>query len=408
MIAHSSQRPLEGLRIIENANVITGPFAGQILADLGADVIKVENPQGDQFRLWDGAEASSDEVIPPTFAAYNRGKRSISIDLKTPQGVEVFRRLVVDADVVIENARPGAMDRLHVGYPDLKELNPQLVYCAISGMSSRGPEAKRPTFDAVAQAASGIWSQLTDMNDPEPVGPPLADQLTALFAVIGILSALRARDLTGEGGLVETNMLAACLGFQPHSIAASAQSDSAPDRLSRARVSQSYAFVDVDGRPFAIHLSTPQKFWEGLCDVVGRTDLVQHPDFANKRGRIAKYLELRAILQETFATRTRDHWLALLRERDVPAAPILRLDEALASEQVRAIGIIHGADTADGTGLATESNGMRVKLPIEFAGEFAAAIGPPPRLGEHTRDLLGECGYDTAACDELFRTGSVR
>jgi len=156
---------LSGVTVIEVANVITGPYAGMLLADLGADVIKVESPEGDQFRRW---QAESDD-IRSAFAAYNRGKRSVVLDLKSPEGRQALERLVATADVMIENFRPGVMDRLGVGWSRLSEVNPRLVYCYVSGMGSTGPERSRPTYDAVAQALSGLWSQLTDMSDPQPV-----------------------------------------------------------------------------------------------------------------------------------------------------------------------------------------------------------------------------------------------
>jgi formyl-CoA transferase len=387
---------LKGVRIVEAANVITGPFAGMLLADLGAEVIKVEAPTGDPFRRW---QSESDDVRP-AFAAYNRGKRSIGLNLKDESGRALFKELVASADVVIENSRPGVMDRLGVGWDALREVNPQLVYCYVSGMGTTGPERDRPTYDAVAQALSGLWSQFTDLTDPEPVGPPMADQLTGMYAAMSILAGLRHRDATGEGSRVEVSMLAACLAFQTAGVADVTLEHHVATKTSRARNSQSYAFVASDGRPFAVHLSTPRKFWVGLCRTVGMPELVDDPRYAVKSARIAGYAELHELLADVFATQPRDSWLAKLADNDVPAAPILTLDEAVDHPQARAIGVI---DRQSGPRL----QGL-VRSPISVDGQHCAAEWPPPLLGEHTVSVLEELGVSSPEeRDRLRKAGTV-
>jgi crotonobetainyl-CoA:carnitine CoA-transferase CaiB-like acyl-CoA transferase len=389
---------LSGVTVIEVASVITGPYAGMLLADLGADVIKVESPDGDQFRRW---QAESEE-IRSAFAAYNRGKRSVVLDLKTEEGRQALERLVTGADVVIENFRPGVMDRLGVGWARLREVNPRLVYCYVSGMGSMGPERSRPTYDAVAQALSGLWSQLTDVSDPQPVGPPMADQLTGMFSAIAILAGLQHRVTTGEGTQVEVSMLAACLGFQTSAISAYCREGEVADMTSRAHNSQSYAFVASDGLPFAIHLSTPRKFWQGLCHTVERADLIDDERYATKSARIRAYDELHRIFGEVFRTAPRAHWLDALARHDVPAAPINRIDEALSHPQVEAIGIVdHGDDVPPGL------RGL-VRSPISTGGEQLSSRRPPPLLGADSVSVLTGAGYTEAEIEHLRSLGVLR
>jgi crotonobetainyl-CoA:carnitine CoA-transferase CaiB-like acyl-CoA transferase len=372
--------PLEGTKVIEMANVISGPYAGMLLADLGAEVVKVEMPgSGDVFRMWDGDVTK----IRPYFAAYNRGKRSVTLDVRTDEGREAFLRLAAGADVVVENFRPGVMDRFGLGYEAVREVAPEVVYCSVTGMGNRGPAAAQPVYDAVVQAVSGLWSQLTDMDDPEPVGPAISDQLTSLYAVQGILAALLHRERTGEGQHLHASMLAASMAFQTVPIADWTMEGRVADKSSRPRRSQSYAFRASDGRPLAIHLSTPQKFWLGLLRVVGRPELADDPRFGDKAGRIAHYDELHEILAEEFARRPRDEWLARLGEEDVPSAPINTIAEALDEPQVQAGDLVQ----TFGTG---ERAVDLVGFPVEFSASPCTPGLPPPEIGEHSDEVLAE------------------
>ena len=392
-----SMKLLEGVTIIESSAVITGPFAAMILADLGANVIKVEPPTGDQFRRWESDEAG----VLPTFACYNRGKRSIAIDLKSEQGQEVYRRLVREADVVLENFRPGAMDRLGLGFESLRTINPRLVYCHISGMGTEGPERDRPTFDAVAQAMSGLWSQFTDLAAPEPVGPPMADQLTGMFAAIGILAGLQHRDRTGDGIRIETNMLAACLAFQGPGVVSYTYEGESLTKTARARQSQSYALVASDGKPLAIHLSTPKKFWAGLCRAAERPDLIEDARFDTKPKRIAAYDELHDLFSGVFSTRTRDEWLDRLQAEDVPCAPILTVGEAVEHPQVVHNAIIEGPRTEH------EFGGL-VRSPIRVGGRHLAGDRPAPRLGSDADSVLANFGFSEHERESLYADDVVR
>ncbi len=389
-------RLLQDVTVIESASVITGPLAGMMLADLGATVIKVESPSGDAFRAWEGEE----KTLSPTFAAYNRGKSSIAVNLKEEEGRHVFRELVAAADVVIENSRPAVMDRLGVGYEQLRAVNPRLVYCYISGMGVTGPDSDRPTFDAVAQALSGLWSQYTDLQSPEPVGPPAADQLTGIYAAVAVLAGLQHRHISGEGVRLDVDMLSSCLAFQGSGLASLSREGKLPTKMSRARDSQSYAFVGSDGRPFAIHLSTPTKFWRGLCDTIGKPGLFDDLRFSTKSARIANYEELERILAAVFREQPREYWLKLLASNDVPSAPIYTLADSLEHRQVRATG------TVDMENPEARLRGL-VRSPIAVEGVHLASVLPPPEYAQDTDSIMASLGRSPNEVARLRQLGVV-
>ncbi|MCU1431760.1 MAG: CoA transferase [Actinotalea sp.] len=388
---------LAGLRVLELATVITGPYAGMLLADLGADVIKVEPPSGDGFRGWDG---TGSPTVRPAFAAYNRGKQSIAIDLKRDEGRQLVHQLAAQADAVIENFRPGVADRLGIGYDDLRTVNERIVYCSITGLGAEGPDRDRPTYDAVAQAMSGLWSQLVDLSDPDPVGPPLADQLTGMYAALAILAGVTGARRTGVGQHVELSMLGSCIAFQALGVATFLDSGAVPAKRTRAQTSQSYGFVASDGKPLTVHLSTPQKFWVGLCRAVGRPELADSPRFATKADRVRRYDELKAELSAIFATAPRQEWLDRLAEHDVPSAPILDVAEMAEHPQVRSSGILERSGVA-------RHDTAPVRSPVRTGGAHLAAPLPPPELSEHAAAVLAGLGIGDEAVRQLRSAGVV-
>jgi crotonobetainyl-CoA:carnitine CoA-transferase CaiB-like acyl-CoA transferase len=372
---------LSGIRVIEMANVISGPFTGMLLADLGADVIKVEMPgTGDPFRTW----AGNSGTVSPAFAAYNRGKRSVELDVKSREARENYLRLVRSADVVIENFRPGVLDRVGVGYEQIKDIAPSLIYCSISGMGQRGPYRDMPTYDGIAQAFSGLWSQLVDIDSPEPVGPPMSDQLTGLYAALGILGALISRESTGEGRRIDVSMLGASVAFQPHAIAEYFSLGVTADKTSRARISQSFAFVCADNLPLAIHLSSPTKFWLALLKTVRREDLAENELYASKPLRERNYETLAAELQAVFQKRDRSEWLKRLRTHDVPCAPLYTLAETMADPQVEALSLSRVFGDGD---RAIRLVGYPIDDPQRIDDDSKR---PVPLLGEHNREVFAE------------------
>lgn len=389
--------PLDGVRVLEVANFISGPYAAMLLADLGADVTKVEPPgAGDPFRGWGEREGA----LRPQFAAYNRGKKSAALDLRTDDGRRAYAALAARSDVVVENFRPGTADRMGIGYDALRAPNPGLVYCAITGVGSSGPAAHRPIYDAIGQALSGLWSVLVDLHDPAPVGPPISDQLTGLYAAYGVLAALTARARTGTGQRIEISMLAASMAFLTEPIANYLLMGEVADQHSRPRRSQSYAFVAKDGLPFAIHLSSPPKFWEALTAAIERPELLGDARFRAKADRVLNYDALRATLAATFRTRERAEWLERLERRDVPAAPINDVAEAVADPQARRAGMVR-----------TFGHGERALELVGFAVAFEATPSeaglPPPDLGEHTDAVLADAGFDADERARMRAAGAI-
>lgn len=387
--------PLAGVRVLELASYVTGPYASALLADMGAEVVKVEErTQGDPFRGWGKGGYSS------TFRSVNRGKRSLAIDLRADAGRDAVQALADRADVLIENYRPGVVDRLGIGYAAVRARNPRIVFCSISGFGSSGPYRDRPGYDTVGQAMSGLLGLLTDFDDPKAMGISLSDHITGVFACTGILAALVGRGETGPGRRVETSLLQATTAFVAENAARYFDEGEIPTRATRAKIAQGYAFVGGDGGAFVIHLSSPPKFWQGLTEAVGRTDLREDPRFVDRAARVRHYDELHAILETIFETEPRRTWLDRLEACDVPAGPINRLDEVFEDPGVQALDLVQ-------TVVHPTAGPMRlVGSGVTLEGHDESTIAPPPLLGEQTDAILGELGYSAEAIAAL-RTAEV-
>ncbi|MCD0502716.1 CaiB/BaiF CoA transferase family protein [Bordetella petrii] len=367
---------LDGVRVIEQGTFITGPAAGMMLADLGADVIKVEQPGGgDPFRAFKGG------LYSPHYQTYNRNKRSIELDSKDEKDAQVFDALIQDADVYIQNFRPGTAERLGAGEARLRELNPRLVYCAISGFGQTGPAAARPAYDTVAQAASGFLNLLINPANPRVVGPAIADALTGFYAAYGILGALVERARTGRGRRVDVSMLEAMCHFNLDAFTHFFSEGEVMGPYSRPSVSQSYTLRCADGKWIALHMSSPEKFWRGLAEAIERPQLFDDARYATREGRIAHQDELIELLGGIFATRPRDAWCQRLLARDVPHAPVYDTSEALQDPQARHLEIeIEGVHPRRGAW-------RTVRSPVSFDGQLPTQVRPPPELGEHSDEI---------------------
>jgi len=365
------QPTLTGIRVVEQGTFITGPCAGMMLADLGADVIKVESPEGDPYRAYQGGRYS------PHFQAYNRNKRSVALDMKRPDDCALFRTLIREADVYIQNFRPGTAERLGAGVAELRRLNPRLVYCSISGFGSSGPYTERPSYDSVAQALSGFLSVVVDYGRPRFLGPALADAITGLYASQGVLSALVQRGRTGGGCHVEVSMLEAMAHFAVEPFTAFFALGQTPSSSDRPRLAQAYILRTADERLIAIHLSSLEKFWEGLVAALEAPELGRDSRFNPRERRIAEYEALQQELEARFALQPLAHWVQRLHEQDVPHAPVNRIDEVVHDPQVEHLGIVVPIEEA--------AYGARqsVRPALQFDGVHARSVRAAPELDQH-------------------------
>ena len=365
---------LSGIRVVEQGTFITGPCAGMMLADLGADVVKIESPTGDPYRAYQGGQFS------PHFQAYNRNKRSIALDLNAAGDRKVFDDLIASADVYIQNFRPGTAERLGAGRQRLHDLNPRLVYCSISGFGASGPYADRPSYDSVAQALSGFLSVVVDPDRPRFLGPALADAITGIYAAYGVLGALFERSRTGRGRLVEVSMLEAMAHFAVEPFAAFFALDRAPQSSDRPRLAQAYILRTADGGLIAIHLSSLEKFWEGLVSALAAPSIGGDERFRTRQGRIDNYEALGAALDAQFARHPLQHWVERLGANDVPFAPINRIDQVVDDAQVRHLGLVVPVERAHGGKQA-------VRPAVQFDGVRATSVTTAPLLDEHGTDI---------------------
>lgn len=380
---------LSGTRVLELGTFITGPCAGMMLADLGADVIKVESPEGDPYRSYQGGQYS------PHFQAYNRNKRSIALDLKNPADRSTFEQLVRDADVFIQNFRPGTVDRLGAGIQRLHELNDRLIYCSISGFGASGPYVDRPSYDSVAQALSGFLSVVVDADRPRFLGPALADAITGLYAAYGTLGALVQRARTGKGFAVEVSMLEAMAHFTVEPFAAFFALGTNPTSSDRPRLAQAYILRTADDRLIALHLSSLEKFWSGLVAALQAPELGTDSRFNTRAARIAHYAALGAELDQRFARAPLAAWAGRLSANDVPFAPVQSIDEVIEDPQVKHLGLIVPVLNPHGGALA-------VRPAVQFSGQRAQSVRGAPLLNEHgaaIRQALAGTGHWPAAAD---------
>lgn len=374
---------LAGIRVLEQGTFITGPCAGMMLADLGADVIKIESLEGDPYRAYQNGQYS------PHFQAYNRNKRSLALNLKSAPDGKLLDGLVREADVFIQNFRPGTAERLGIGVARLQELNPRLIYCSISGFGSSGPYAERPSYDSVAQALSGFLSVVVDYRRPQFLGPALADAITGMYASQAILGALIERGRTGRGRLVEVSMLEAMTHFAVEPFAAYFALGETPTSADRPRLAQAYILHTGDQRLIAIHLSSLEKFWTGLVAALEAPGLASDPRFNTRLGRIAEYEALRLELDAHFSRHPLAYWVERLQKNDVPHAPINRIDEVVADPQVEHLGIVVPIESPHG---ATHA----VRPAAQFDGERARSVRPAPLLDEHGAAIRAELAHGTA------------
>ena len=369
-------KPLAGIRVLDMGTFITGPAAAMLLADLGAEVIKVEQPgTGDPFRAFDG------DLYSPHFQTYNRNKKSVELNTKDEADLAQFDELVKSADVFIQNFRPGVAERLGVSAERLQAINPRLVYCDISGFGNDGPWRDRPAFDTVAQASSGFLRLLINPANPRVVGPAIGDAITGFYAAYGILAALFERETTGKGRRLETSMFEALSHFNMDDFTHYLSVDEVMGPWSRPHVSQSYVFRCADGGWIALHMSSPPKFWENLAEAVGQPDMLRRPEFESRPARIANYEKVVEFLAPIFAQQPRAYWEERLAALEVPHSPVYTSKEVVEGE------------LAAHHKLVIEGEGQRgrfrtIRFPVRFDGEIEDSVVPPPELGADNGAVL--------------------
>lgn len=386
--------PLKGIRVLDLSRVLAGPWAGQCLGDLGADVIKVEKPgSGDDTRSWGPPFFASSIDEGETMAAYymsaNRNKRSIAIDITLPEGQALVKQLAAESDIVVENYKVGGLKKYGLDYAGLSAVNPSLIYCSITGFGQTGPYKDRPGYDFLVQGLGGMMSVTGERDDlpgggPQKTGIATADVFTGLYGVIGILAALHHRAQTGEGQHIDMSLLDTQVAIMGNQALGYLVSGNEPRRMGNAHISivPYQTFASRDGH-IILAVGNDGQFAR-FCEAVGRTDLSADPRFQTNPARVTNRLELVPILEDILLTRTTDEWVALLEAHTVPGGPINGMKRVFENEQVVARALRIDLPRGNGETVPTIANPIRYsKTKIEYDR-------PPPRLGEHTREILDE------------------
>lgn len=398
MSAPEAFGPLRGVRVVELAHIMAGPVCGLMLADMGADVVKVEKPSGDDTR----------RSVPPTvngesaaFLMMNRNKRGVALDLKQEAGREALRRLLKEADVVIENYRRDTMDRLGLGYDTLREINPGLIYVAISGFGRTGPYADRGGFDLIAQGMAGLMSVTGEGpgRPPVKIGPPVSDITAGILAAMGVCAALHARAATGKGQMIDTSLYEAAITHTYWQSAIAFATGVSPGPMGSAHpLNAPYqAFETADG--WITLGAANQPNWERLIRLIGAERLGEDPRFRANPDRMAHREALETELNAIFRERSSAEWLALLEEGGFPAGPVQSIAAMHADPHTIA------RDMVPLTEHPVAGPTQCIGLPVKFSETPGRVAAPAPLLGQHNREILGEAGYDPREIDDLIAAG---
>ena len=397
----SGARPLDGIRVLDLTQFLAGPFATQILGDLGAEVIKLEAPSGDWSR------SLPPHFIGPDSAYYlsvNRNKKSVVADMKSAGGLALVKRLAAQCDIVMENFRPGVLDRLGFAYDALAAEHPGLVWCSISGFGQDGPDRDRPAYDMIVQALSGGMSMTGEPGEPAVrAGIPIGDLCAGMYGVIGVLAALEERRRTGKGRKVDVAMLDCQVAMLCYQAAYFLHSGVEPGRQGRGHASiPTYRSFDAGNETELVITANTERMWQALCGVLGLDELPGDPRFATNDDRYANRFELWPLLEAAFRERDADAWVPLLLEAGIPVGRVNTLDAALGNPQILHRGMVLELAARDGRRVRVAGN------PIKFADGAPSAPAFPPLLGEDTRDVLaGVLGLSGAEIDKALADGIV-
>jgi crotonobetainyl-CoA:carnitine CoA-transferase CaiB-like acyl-CoA transferase len=396
-----SFQPLAGFRILDLTNSLAGPYCTQILAALGAEVVKVEHPQrGDETRQWGPPFWDGEGAI---YLAANAGKRSLALNFHDGAGKDVLYALCDRADVVVQSLRPGHAAKIGFGPEQLRARNPRLVYCSIGAFGNAGPEQGKAGYDPLMQAAGGIISITGEAGRPGVrVGVSMIDQTTGMWAAIGILSALWERDRSGEGRVIDVSLYESAIGLVAYHLVGYLGSGAVPGRHGTAfpLIAPYEAFAVSDGE--IMILAANDHLFAELCDVIGAPELVDDPRFATNPNRVAHREELIALIADRFSAEDAQTWLKRLDAAGVPAAPVHDIGQVAEDEQTVALGLLQPLDHS------TVSDFRTVALPLSTDRERVTYPSAPPTLGEHTGAVLTELGYSAEEIDGLADSGVVR
>ena len=391
-------KPLHGVRVLDLTNVLAGPFACHQLAHMGADVIKVEaRGTGDLARQL-GADMELNKTnMGVSFLAQNPGKRSITLNLKHARAKDVFRRLVRTADVVMENFRPGVMDRLGVGHAELMKENPRLVYCAISGFGQDGPLRDLPAYDQIIQGMSGIMSVTgAPENAPYRVGYPVADTIGGITAAFAVAAALADRQRT-EGVFIDVSMLEAAMATMGWAVSNHLIAGREPVPLGNDNVTASPSGTFRTGDGLLNIAANKQEQFEAVCQVLGHPEWTQDPRFFDRHARLQHRNELRALMEQVMAASPAGQWWRLFNDAGVPAGPVFSVAQALSHPQIESRGMVATFRNAPGIGRDIRV----VRTGFKLNGEAPAVDNPPPLLGQHSDEILAELGYSAEDVEAL-------
>lgn len=386
-MASRTDGPLSGLRVLEFGQILAAPFTGSLFADLGADVVKIERPDGgDGMRNWPPLTPNNEgATYSENFASINRNKRSMAVDLKNSNEVARLRRLCAEADIIIENFRPGVLDRLGLGYDELSRDNPGIIYCSLSGYGQRGPYASKGAFDVTVQAISGMMS-VTGVEGGEPIkcGVPFGDIGAGLYSAFCILAAVHRRRQNGRGAYIDCSMLGSLLGAAALQTSEYFGTGEVPKRLGSAHPRNApYQAFRASDKHFVIAAGN-DRLWAEVCGAIGRPELAEDPRFVTQALRAKNQADLVEILEPAFELRTADEWLDEMDRRGVPCAPIYNYAEILADTHVEQMGLV--TDLRLPNGVTTKTVGF----PAAISGYHFEIFAAPPELGAHGEEVFAE------------------